>query len=70
MLLAHDPGLANASDEDAGTPLHRLHAALSHGAEIIDLLVQHHADVNGVGSRCLPTSWHRAPQISPIVCEP
>jgi ankyrin repeat protein len=46
MLLAHDPGLANASDEDGGTALHRLHGALSHGAEIIDLLVQHHADVN------------------------
>ena len=46
MLLAHDPGLANASDEDGRTPLHRLHGALTHGAEMIDLLVQHHADVN------------------------
>jgi hypothetical protein len=45
-LLAHDPGLANASDEDGGTPLHRLHGALMHGTEMIDLLVQHHADVN------------------------
>lgn len=45
-LLAHDPGLANASDEDGRAPLHRLHGALTHGTEIIDLLVQHHADVN------------------------
>jgi len=29
-----------------GTPLHRLHGALTHGTEMIDLLVQHHADVN------------------------
>ena len=46
MLLAHDPGLAKASDEDGGTPLHRLHGALTHGTVMIDLLVQHHADVN------------------------
>jgi ankyrin repeat protein len=46
MLLAHDPGLANARDEDGGTPLHRLHGALTHGTETIDLLVQQHADVN------------------------
>jgi ankyrin repeat protein len=46
MLLAHDSALANASDEDGGTPLHRLHGALTHGTEMIDLLVQHHADVN------------------------
>ena len=46
MLLAHDPDLANASDEDGGTPLHHLHGALTHGTEMIDLLVQHHADVN------------------------
>jgi ankyrin repeat protein len=46
MLLAHDPGLANARDDDGATPLHRLHGALANGAEIIDLLVQHHADVN------------------------
>jgi ankyrin repeat protein len=46
MLLAHDPGLANASDEDGGTALHPLHGALTHGTEMIDLLVQHHADVN------------------------
>jgi ankyrin repeat protein len=45
-LLAHDPGLANASDEEGRTPLHRLHGALTHGTEMIDLLVQHHADVN------------------------
>jgi uncharacterized protein len=45
-LLAHDPGLANASDEDGGTPLHRLHGALTHGTEMLDLLVQHQADVN------------------------
>jgi ankyrin repeat protein len=45
-LLAHDPGLANAQDEDGRTPLHRLHGALAHGVEMIDLLVQHHADVN------------------------
>jgi ankyrin repeat protein len=45
-LLAHDPGLANAIDKDGGTPLHRLHGGLTHGTEIIDLLVQHHADVN------------------------
>src|SRR5258708_7378468 len=45
-LLAHDPGLANASDEDGRTPLHRLHGALTHGADMIDLLVAHHADVN------------------------
>jgi ankyrin repeat protein len=45
-LLMHDPGLANASDEDGGTPLHRLHGALMHGTEMIDLLVQNHADVN------------------------
>ena len=45
-LLAHDPSLANASDEDGRTPLHRLHGALTHGIEMIDLLVQHHADVN------------------------
>jgi Ankyrin repeat len=45
-LLAHDPGLANASDEDGGTPLHRLHGALTHGTEMLDLLLQHHADVN------------------------
>ena len=45
-LLAHDPGLANARDEDGQTPLHRLHGALTHGTEMIDLLVQHHADVN------------------------
>jgi hypothetical protein len=36
-LLAHDPGLANASDEDGGTPLHRLHGALTHGTEMLDL---------------------------------
>jgi ankyrin repeat protein len=46
MLLARDPCLANASGEDGGTPLHRLHGALTHGTEMIDLLVQHHADVN------------------------
>ena len=46
MLLAPDPGLANARDEDGGTPLHRLHGALTHGSEMIDLLVQYHADVN------------------------
>jgi ankyrin repeat protein len=45
-LLAHDPGLANASDEDGETPLHRLHGALTHGTEMLDLFVQHHADVN------------------------
>ena len=45
-LLAHDPGLANAQDEDGRTPLHRLHGALTRGTEMIDLLVQHHADVN------------------------
>lgn len=45
-LLAHDPGSANATDEDGGTPLHHLHGALTHGTEMIDLLVQHHADVN------------------------
>ena len=39
-------GLANASDDEGQTPLHRLHGALTHGTEIIDLLVQHHADVN------------------------
>ena len=27
-------------------PLHRLHGALTHGTEMIDVLVQHHADVN------------------------
>ena len=46
MLLTHDPGLANASDEEGRTPLHRLHGALTHGSEMIDLLVQYHADVN------------------------
>ena len=46
MLLAYDQGLANARDEDGATPLHRLHGALTNGAEMIDLLVQHHADVN------------------------
>jgi len=46
MLLARDPGLANATDEDGGTPLHHLHGALTHGTEMIDLLVQHHADLN------------------------
>ena len=45
-LLAHDPGLANARDEDGGTPLHRLHGGLTHGIEMIDLLIQHDADVN------------------------
>jgi ankyrin repeat protein len=45
-LLAHDPGLANASDEEGRTPLHRLHGVLTHGTEMIDLPVQHHADVN------------------------
>jgi ankyrin repeat protein len=45
-LLTHDPGLANASDEDGGTPLHRLHGALTHGTEMLDLLVQHDGDVN------------------------
>ena len=45
-LLAHDPGSANATDEDGGMPLHHLHRALTHGTEMIDLLVQHHADVN------------------------
>jgi ankyrin repeat protein len=45
-LLARDPGLANARDEDGATPLHRLHGGLTHGSEMIDLLVQHHADVN------------------------
>ena len=45
-LLAHDPGLANASDKDGGTPLHRLHGALTHGTEMLDLLVQYDADVN------------------------
>jgi len=45
-LLAHDPDLANACDEDGRTPLHRLRGALTHGTEMIDLLVQHHADVN------------------------
>ena len=45
-LLAHDPGLAKASDEDGGTPLHRLHGALTHGTEMLDLLVQYDADVN------------------------
>jgi hypothetical protein len=73
MLLAHDPGLASASDEDGETPLHRLRGALTHGTEMIDLLVQHHADVNapdGVGSRSLPMPSHRAPMIWPIVCDP
>jgi ankyrin repeat protein len=46
MLLADNPGLANASDEDGGTPLHRLNGTLTRGTEMIDLLVQHHADVN------------------------
>ena len=46
MLLAQDPGLADASDEDGRTPLHRLHGALTRGTEMIDLLVQHHANVN------------------------
>ena len=46
VLLAHDPGLANTRDEDGGTPLHLLHGGLTHGTEMIDLLVQHHADVN------------------------
>jgi ankyrin repeat protein len=50
-LLAHDPGLANASDEDGRAPLHRLHGALTHATEIIDLLVQHHADVNARDGR-------------------
>lgn len=45
-LLAHDPSLANASDEGGLTPLHRLHGALRHGTEMIDLLVQQKADVN------------------------
>jgi uncharacterized protein len=45
-LLAHDPGLANARDEDGRTPLHRLHGALTHGTEMIDLLAQYDADVN------------------------
>jgi ankyrin repeat protein len=45
-LLAHDPGLANAQDEEGRTPLHRLHGALTHGTEMINLLVQHDADVN------------------------
>jgi ankyrin repeat protein len=45
-LLAQDPGLAKAGDVDGRTPLHRLHGALTHGTEVIDVLVQHHADVN------------------------
>jgi len=53
MLLALDPGLANASDEEGRTPLHRLHGALTHGAEMIDLLVQHHADVNARDRRAV-----------------
>ena len=52
-LLAHDPGLANARDQDGGTPLHRLHGALTNGTEMIDLLVQHHADVNARDRRGL-----------------
>jgi ankyrin repeat protein len=52
-LLARDPGLANASDEDSGTPLHHLHGALTHGIEMIDLLVQHDADVNARDRRGL-----------------
>jgi len=51
LLLAQDPGLANARDEDGGTPLHRLNGALTHGTEMIDLLVQHHADVNACDRR-------------------
>ena len=45
-LLAHDPDLANARDEDGQTPLHHLHGAMAHGIDMIELLVQHHADVN------------------------
>jgi ankyrin repeat protein len=50
-LLEHDPGLANARDEDGGTPLHRLHGALTHGTEMADLLVHHHADVKARDER-------------------
>jgi ankyrin repeat protein len=46
LLLEHDPDLANARDQDGATPLHHLHGALTHGTEMIDLLVQHRADVN------------------------
>ncbi|MBV8411781.1 MAG: ankyrin repeat domain-containing protein [Alphaproteobacteria bacterium] len=46
VLLAGDPGLATATDEDGATPLHRLHGGLTRGSEMIDLLVQHGADVN------------------------
>jgi hypothetical protein len=58
MLLACDPGLANARDEDGATPLHRLHGALTHGTEMIDLLLQHHADVNARDRRGVTVLAH------------
>jgi ankyrin repeat protein len=45
-LLAHDQTPGNATDDGGRTPLHRLHGGLTQGHEMIDLLVQHHADVN------------------------
>jgi ankyrin repeat protein len=50
-LLTRDPGLANTRDENGRTPLHRLHSTLTHGTEMIDLLVRHHADVNARDQR-------------------
>src|SRR5258708_2464981 len=45
-LLAHDPGLATASDEAGRPPLHRLHGACTPRTHILHLLAQPHPTLN------------------------
>jgi ankyrin repeat protein len=45
-LLREDPDCVNVRDHDRRTPLHCANKDTQHGAEIIELLIEHGADIN------------------------
>jgi ankyrin repeat protein len=45
-LLREDPDCVNVRDDDRRTPLHCANKDTQHGEEIIELLIEHGADIN------------------------